>query len=343
MAVDVGAGSLRALAMLITSTPVMIRNRTILAALVVMTGSAQRAAAQAWVPDEGSLSISLNYDFSPSTAIVESVKEGSPPGTEAPELPFNITSHSIALGVEYVPIENLGLRLSVPLIGATLDPESARNPADPSMKLDDFLHGPCDDGSMCWSIQDARLDARYMIIDDPVAFSVLVGGSLPLANYPHLGSAGIGRGLKQLHLAAAAGVSFPFLPELYAHVRYEFSLVESTSTGIPTVDAHSQNKSDIGAQIGYFILPELEINVGMDLRFAHGGFNFVDWDFSDVKQTPEQDFHDMILRENFFLIGGGASYDITESLTVSLVTRFFISGTNTRNAHHFGGGLSYAF
>jgi len=67
------------------------------------------------------------------------------------------------------------------------------------------------------------------------------------------------------------------------------------------------------------------------VRVAHGGVNFSELNFSSTTD-PVALYHDAILKEDIFLVGAGASYQLTNSLAASLSARFFAYGRNTQNA-----------
>ncbi len=286
------------------------------------------ASAQAWVGDPNSMSIAVGYNFGFATSIVET--DGQSLGS------IRSFQHAINFGVEYVtPLPGLAITAGLPLYG--LQYRGTDLPAS------DFLrpHGSYDDGSTHFLTQDFRADIRYSIaaLQDFLALAVSIGGSIPTQSYETEGFAGAGRNLKQLHFGLAVGRTLrPVLDNLYFHVAYDFALSERFKTDFAETGAISQNYSTISAQIGYFILPELQINVATDIRLAHGGVNFLDWDNLD---QVVRDFHDVLLRENVYLVGGGVAYDVTETLNVAVVARAFVGGTNTRNAHLFGLNLSY--
>ncbi|MEQ9504279.1 MAG: hypothetical protein RIT81_45910 [Deltaproteobacteria bacterium] len=290
--------------------------------LALCTGGS--AYAQAWVGAPNSLSVSVGYNFAPSSAIIET------DGQQLDDVPT--THQSFQFGAEYVtPIPGLAVSASVPLLAVQFN----GNPADGA-----FLtpHGRNDDGDLHFVLQDFRLGARYAILEDPIALAVQVGASIPSHGYETQGFAAAGRGLTRGHFGLSVGRFLdPILPNLYFHARYDFSLSERYKTDSAATSDINQNYSDISAMVGYFIIPDLEVNIGTDIRITHGGLNFLEW---EDNATAVQHFHDSLLNENVFLIGGGASYRILDNLAVYALARVFVGGTNTRNAHIFGGGLT---
>src|SRR5262245_12927840 len=85
-----------------------IASSVIVCALVLVVGPIGVASAQgAWVDDRGSLTAGLSYEYVPSSAIILS------PDRDIPDRPTR--NHVITVSAEYVPINKLGLSVSLPL------------------------------------------------------------------------------------------------------------------------------------------------------------------------------------------------------------------------------------
>lgn len=287
-------------------------------------------AQQAWVGPASSLSAALDYTYAPSDRVIED----EPLAETGDDI---ISNHSVALSAEYTPIERLGLQATVPIVTTRWQIPEGGGSAPGTFAP----HGRYDDGKYHTVLQDFRFVGRYMVLEEPVAISPHLGFSMPMTNYETVGFAGAGRGLKQLHLGASIGSFFVDGPlqNFYLHLSYEFSLVEGYETGFPETEEIGQNRSDLKALIGYFILDNLELNVGADMRIAHGGFRFED--FNPNQLGPREYFHDALLAEEFFLLGGGLSYEVIEGLRLNALFRLWLTGKQTRDANVFGGGLSW--
>ena len=298
--------------------------------LLIASVTAENAMAQqAWVGERDSLSASLDYSYSRSNQVLEEW------GIEVDDSDL-IFNHTAAIAVEYTPIERLALIATLPLVSTRVGNVrvGAVPPAGP--------HGRYDDGKYHSTLQDFRLDARYMVVDDVVTFSPHVSVSIPVANYETVGFANAGRGLKMLIFGGAIGKYFTSgVPNLYLHGRYEFRWTERYESGFPETEKIGQNKSFMDALIGYYIVENLEVNVAADMQLSHGGFRFHDWRPGDATQYPEQYFHDALLAETFLHVGGGLSYSPVEWLRLSAFVRVFMWGENTRNADLYGLGLSW--
>ena len=303
-----------------------------LAALFIMAAVSERsAAAQAWVDDAGTLSTSLDYAFSKSNAVVEE------PGEEFDGEP--VTVHAMTLGLDYTPIERLGLQASMPLVMVKYGGDG-----DPFMR-----HGDYDDGDFHTTLTDFRLNARYQLMQEIVAFAPHIGASIPVTDYESVGFANAGRGLKQLHLGASVGRTLdPAVPNLFFHATYEFSLVEKYSDTATDAEADvtkevGQNRSDISALLGYFFLDgDLTFDVGFNWRISHGGINFTDVPGEIAVDDPRFVYHDPLLNEEFILLGADVGYNLTDKVSLNATSRFFLRGYNTSDAIRFGLGLTFA-
>ncbi len=301
--------------------------------LVLLMLGPRSAAAQAWVSYKQSLSAAVDYSYAPSDRIIDDFSTRDEVLNRDP-----ISNHSIVLSAEYVPIDNLGLSVSIPFVITHYD-------LDGGGDRQGFLarpHGRYDDGDYHGVLQDFKFQARYMVLEEPLAISPHIGVSIPMTDYETQGFASAGRGLMQLHLGASLGKFFTSgVPGLYLHGSYEFRLVERYETGFSQTEDFSQNRSDIKMQVGYYILDNLEAHLAGDLQLAHGGFQFRDWMTGSNEQLPTQFFHDALIAEEFFHLGGGLSYGITESVSVNAFVRIWLWGQNTRDAHAFGAGASW--
>lgn len=302
-----------------------------LSLLIASLTARSAMAQQAWVGEPNSLSASLDYSYSRSNAIVEDY-ESDIGDTDQ----LVIFGHTASLAVEYTPIERLGLVATLPMVSSRVDnpPTEGEPPVLP--------HGRYDDGNYHTTLQDFRLDARYMVLDDVVTFSPHISVSIPVADYETVGFASAGRGLKMLIFGGAIGKYFTSgVPNLYLHGRYEFRWTERYETSYQATADVPQNKSFMEALVGYYILDNLEVNLAGSMQLAHGGFNFHDWMSNSTEQIPLQYFHDALLAEQYLHVGGGVSYSPMEWLRVSAFVRFWMWGENTRNLDIYGLGVSW--
>lgn len=280
------------------------------------------AHAQAWVGDKGSLDVNLDYNLAVSSKVIRDGGE-----TDLPDA--GTTTQQFTLGAEYVPMRNLAVAVSLPLVllkytgNLTMYPHAGG--------------GRYDDGLTHSTLTDLHAAVRYQLLDEPVAFSPHVGFSIPVADYETVGNSVAGRHLKALHLGFGLGKRIT--EALYAHLFYEFSLVERYDR-TPETHIAGQNRSDAAITIGYKLLDQkLDIHLDASSRITHGGWKFSEFDIL----TPEEImFHDAILAENIFLAGGGVSYQITDAIAANVGGRLFVAGHNTQNASVIAAGVTWS-
>ena len=281
------------------------------------------AHAQAWVGDKGSLDVNLDYNLAISSKVIRDADLDDLPDAGS-------TTHEIVLGGEYVIMPKLAASVSLPL-------SLLKYTGNKTM----YTHGgggKYDDGNTHATLTDLKAAVRYQLLEEPVAFSPHVGFSIPVADYETVGNTVAGRHLKALQVGFSVGRRLT--DALYAHLFYEFSLVERYDRTELTHLA-GQNRSDAAITIGYKLLDQrLDIHIDGAGRITHGGWKFSE--FGTILTDEEIMFHDPILAENIFLAGGGVSYQITDSIAANLGGRLFVAGRNTQNASVIAAGVSWS-
>ena len=295
------------------------------------------AHAQAWVGMQNDLSLTLDYNFSWSDYIVSAGEARN----DFKSVEEKIHNQSFILGGEYTILDNWAVNASVPIV-------SSRYLGDGSVLQ---LHGRYDDGSYHTVLQDFGLRTRYQVLDTMLgmsanlAFSPHIGVSVPMTEYETNGYAGAGRGLMGVDLGGSVGAFLlSGLPGLYLHGSYSYTIRERYETEIDLTSEVNQNSHQINALVGYFIGHRLEVHGAMDLRLAVDGYDYRDVE-SIAGRGPRPDvllnYHDPLLAEDYLLFGGGASYNVTDTIGVSSYFRLWAWGNNTRNAHMVGLGVNW--
>jgi hypothetical protein len=299
------------------------------ALILVAFGSAwSDVHAQAWVGDKGALDLSLDYNLGISDKVIQDK------GADIPNA--GTTTHQFTLGAEYVPIDHLAVNVALPfaLLKYTGTLGAYPHPGG----------GKYDDGSTHATLTDLRVGARYQVLEEPFALTPHIAVSIPVADYETVGNTVAGRHLKALHLGV--GIGRVFGEATYVHLLYEFSVVEkydrTTVTG-----TYGQDRSDFAATIGHKLLDQrLDIHIDANGRITHGGVNFSEINFAAPQSDPAAfdvaQYHDAILAENIYLVGGGVGYQLNNDLGVSLSARLFVGGANTQNASVLALGLTWS-
>jgi hypothetical protein len=295
--------------------------------LIALGSAWNEARAQAWVGDKGSLDLSLDYNLGVSSKVV--VDKG-PDFKDA-----GTTTHQLTFGAEYVPVRQLAVNVSLPLVMLKLT-------GDPTINR--HLGGSCntigcyDDGNLHATLTDLRAGARYQILDEPFALGASLAFSIPVADYETVGAAVAGRHLKAAH--AGVGIGKLIGDASYVHLLYEFSLVEKYDKTAET-KKHGQNHSDVAFTVGHRVLEQrLDLHLDANGHWTHGGVNFSE--FGPGLSANEMLYHDPILDEDMILVGGGLGYQISNQLVVTASARLFVTGQNTQNASVFALGFAYS-
>jgi hypothetical protein len=292
-----------------------------LCATAFFTGTAH---GQAWVGPKGGLSTSFDYSWNFSDKFIEefSHRADEPDGETT-------RSHIFVLGAEYTPIDKLAVEARIPLVAPRY---TGRQVVFPS-------HGRYDDGSRHWVLQDFSLSARYQLLADPIAFAPRIGVSIPMTDYESTGWAAAGRGLKSVQLGASVGKFLTSgVPGLFVQGSYGYSFTERYKTAWEETADFNQNRSQANFVLGYFVLHNLNVHVGADLELSHGGFEVSRWnDYTHGEQL----YHDPLLKEDYLLLGAGASYSLRHDLQLNAMFRMWTWGNNTRNASLIGVGLGW--
>jgi hypothetical protein len=290
------------------------------AALAALLSGAAAARAQAWVSDRHTLDLGLGYSFLYSGSIVDQFPTTFPGA--------RVTNHNLTLDADYALLDRLAVSSSVTLVTVRFSGPGANYPP----------HGEFDDGDYHATLQDWTADVRYAVLQEPLAVTPFIGITLPTHDYESRGFAAVGRGLRELRIGAWLGRTLdPWLPQLYVHGQYEFHWSERVDAGGELTRSINTDRSDASLSIGYFLGERAEINLGANLRLAHGGF-----EFGAPADRPVIEWHDPLAAEDFLLVGGGGSYELSETISVRGLARFFLYGNNTRVAHMLGVSLEWS-
>jgi hypothetical protein len=291
--------------------------------MIALDSNWNTAHAQAWVGEQGSLDLSVDYNLGTSDKIV---------GTGSQEFPdAGIQTHQITLGASYVIIDRLAVDVAMPLVAIKYTGNKTIYPHAGG--------GTYDDGDLHTTLTDLAANVRYQVLDGVVAFAPHIGVSIPVASYETVGNAVAGRHLKALHLGASVGKDFA--STFYAHLSYDFALTEKYDRTANTKQ-YDQNTSNFAFTIGDKLLDgKLDINIAASYHFNHDGITFRQFE-DGLLPADVNMFHDPVLKESMFLLGGGVGYQITDSLNIGLAARLWVTGANTQNASVFGLALGWS-
>jgi len=295
-----------------------IRLLLVLAALVPWPSL---AAAQAWVNPKGELSLALRSDYQTS----DGVWHGPTLVTGLPVQAFND-----ALSVEYVPLEHLGL-------GLTLSGDGVRysGPAVVPGASFPLRHGSQDDGSFHWNVTDLDVDARYQVLDGAVTLTPILRFRTPVTSYEQKGYAAAGSHLMEGSAGLYLGRYGLGLDDLVLQASYTFTYVEKETGGGAATEQYRVNRSDADLSLSYVFTSKFIAGAGVAFRYTHDGF-----DLADYPNLPAGDplivWHDPVLKVRYVAPTAVASYQITPAWSIAARFAAVVWGQSTSNPISFG-------
>lgn len=275
--------------------------------LLLVSGTAATARAQAWVPakGEGTVSVLFTNVLSKDHYLPDKRYDFG-----------HIQSNTMLFDVTYGITDRLAVTAGLPVVV--------------SLYRGDFPHRPItlDDGNWHTSAQDFRFGVRYSVARGPLMVTPFIGTDLPSVDYEFYAHAAPGRQLKELNAGVAAGRLFADLG-LVVQGRYALAFSEGALD-------QSRRYSLASLEGAYFLTPALRLLAMTSSRIGHTGINLAP-DSGRVLPAEVFRHHDQISRESYWNIGGGAAISVTDTWDV------FGSFTTTltgRNTHAVNRGIS---
>lgn len=273
-------------------------------------------SAQAWTPPAGVGSITFVVQRIDNTGHL--LNDGSllPDGKS--------TDASIYVEAEYAMTDRFSVSVGLPYVFAKY-----KGPGETPFN---FL--PVDK-CFCWHSgwQDVGATVRYNVIDGPFALTPSVSAGVPSRDYNYRGEAVVGRHLTEVRLGVDAGRRLDMISRnLSIQGRYSYAIVERV-LDVPN------NRSNAGVEANFLITRRLSARAFASWQRTHGGLRFP----AEVVTSNERIVqHDRLLRDNYWHLGGGASYSFSRFDVFATYIRF-MSGTNSHAGRTFTAGLSVPF
>ena len=239
-------------------------------------------------------------------------------------------SRSLALTIEHGLTSRMTVSFSVPYVGS-------RNGIEPQPVLG---RTGIDDGRYHSTFQDVRFGVRYKIVEEPLLVTPSLTLRIPTHDYPTIGEAAVGAGLKEA--VVGVGLGKVFAERFYADASLSYAFVERFH-GIGT------NRSAVDLATGYFVTPAIEARIIGSWQKTYGGLTADQIFFpGPPKRNPNLPDvlwfeHDRLLRDDFFRAGAGVSYAVRPTVVVSGSLLRAISGTNSHYGYFYSLTVSRAF
>ena len=246
------------------------------------------------------------------------------------------TKMAVYVEGEYAFTDRLSVSAGLPYVFAKY---TARNLPPPPIPVLSW------DACHCWQsgFQDFGFSARYNVFNGGFALTPSVSFGTPSHNYEFRGEAVVGRNLKELQFAVDVGRRLDTISEnLSVQGRYSYAIVERP-LDIPN------NRSNARSEAAYQLTRKLGTNGFVSWQHTHGGLSFgspvagAALAFpGDVNTEERLVQHDRMMRDNYWHVGGGASYQFGHFDVFGSYTAF-VGGTDTHAGRAFTVGISFPF
>ncbi|HEX9162996.1 MAG TPA: hypothetical protein VF980_14920 [Thermoanaerobaculia bacterium] len=294
--------------------------------VVAVLGTATLAVvdlhAQAWLPAKGTTSVALSYQYI-------FVKQHNLARGELADV-GHIHAHATTLQLFYSPASRLEVSAGLPYVVANY-----RGPLPHQL--------PIDNGTYHSTWQDYRFDVKYQATSGIVAMAPFISEVLPSHHYTYFAHSAVGRDLRETSIGSYFGVTDLFThfrtcgcpSSTYAQARVAYASMERT-LGIRTW------RTNADLDIGYFANEKFSVRGLGSYARTYGGENWNDWNGN--KLSPFYLNHDKLLNERHLMLGGGASYAVSDRLDVVASIQHAMWGRNGHRvdiASNFG--VSWSF
>ncbi|MEO8585479.1 MAG: hypothetical protein ABI584_04915 [Acidobacteriota bacterium] len=285
--------------------------------------AAPPAFGQAWVSSQGEGYVGLGYLY--AWADLHLNAEGTPQDLGS------MLSGSLNLSGGYTPIEHLGISGGVTYVWTRYDRHGKSLAVLPN-------HGPHDDEHWHGSLQDARLEVRYNVLEEPLLVTPLAGIVVPTREYETAGHAATGRGFVEAPVGLYVGrLLDPLLDGAWVQARYAYSFVENIKDN-DTGEVLNLNRSNLDVEVGYYVSPSLSVRGFGAFQWTYGGLDVGVHPLS----APDFEDHDRRARAIFQKLGIGATYS-TGAFDFSLIGSLTLGGQNYVRVYTVGAFATWNF
>lgn len=311
--------------------------------LLILALSPASLLAQAWVPPKGELYFDITYQWLRADDHLYSDEVLGPELTPLETLfgdlqstsqdEGRIRSHAILMNADIGITDRLALSGGLAFVQAKFVPTGpASFPENPDI----------DDGAFHGDFQDARLGARYVLLDGSWVLTPSATVVLPVTDYPVLGHAAIGRNLKEAQFGVNVGrfMNIGGAPRAYLHGNYTYAVMEDTEIA-------SLDRSNLQLELG-FLHRAFTVQVFGAWEKIHGG---IEWHnlggHHDSLGDHEDPFeavngiHDQVAATRDFQLGGAVTFHVSDAADLFVALNDTVWGANTHDAGTLTFGVSW--
>lgn len=269
--------------------------------------------SQAWVPQKGDGSVSINYQKLVGYDHFSFTGSRDKVGTDR--------AQSTSLEIEYGVTNKLALNADVLFVA--------------SKYKGDFPEGPWDDGRYHATFQDAHFQVRYNVLKKPLSLTPFVSVTVPTHHYQTSGHSAAGRDFFEFLVGVSAGRELaPVLPNVYVQGRYSY-------VNLKHFEGLNLDRSNLDVEVGWLATRKLSFRLLGSWQKTYGGLR-APIDFGGPG-TEDFEFHDRALQANYFRLGGGITYSLKRNFDVNVAYAGSVSGLNTLAVGGLAIGFSWRF
>jgi hypothetical protein len=290
------------------------------------------AHGQAWVPPAGGGSVTVVFQSINNTGHVVTDGSTQPVGKSR--------NHSVYLEADYTLTDRFAVTAGIPFVFAKYlgPPPPAGEPEPPMVTPGDACY--------CWHMgwQDFAFVARANVLNGAVALTPSVFVGQPSHDYEYQGEAVVGQRLRELGVAADAGVRLDAIsPRLALQGRYAYSWVEDV-LDVPN------DRSRLSTEVLVQATEGLSMRAGVHRQITHGGLRAgtggptlpEGYPWGEIVTADQFREHDRLMRDNNWKVGMGLTYSWS-AMDLFASWQEFVGGTDTHAGRAFTTGLVMRF
>jgi hypothetical protein len=273
--------------------------------------------AQAWLPEQGQMTISLLSAYS-------DVKYHYG-NDHVPEARGSVYYYTANAGIEYGIMNSLALNVSIPV---SISRYVGKFPHR-------FAGKPVDDNVYRGGFQDFAFMIRWMSLMRPLVVTPFLSVIIPSHKYKTLGHTAVGRDVRELHLGIYLGkLAMGISDNLYTELGYDFAFVEM-------IDDISANRSRAEFTLGYFVTPIVSLSTSIVYAKTHGGV--IPTAIDQIHDPEDFHEHDRHAADEYINIGGSASVSVSDPLNLYVMFGAMVWGKNIMAPRTLAFGLNWSF
>jgi hypothetical protein len=209
-----------------------------------------------------------------------------------------VRTQLIDVAVSYRIKDRWTIHAGLPVISRESTPTPSHNPLRivPPRVDSDFV----DDGQYHTYLQDLRLGASYLAVDELVSVEPYLEYGIPASNYPFFAASAVGRNLQTIEVGTTLAYRPPFL-KWYFSLRAGYQMADK-------VLGYDIDAMRVTADAAYFISPRLTLNAFLNSKNGKGFDPPATFDMTSELWYR----HDQLTRHNYANAGVGLDWSLSD-------------------------------